>query len=282
MRATLIGLGLLAVLAACDEEKKKDELVSKTADAAPAPVAASAPLRGPDPSAVASASAAPAVPAKPKECAPGPNVVTDDSELEEQLRLKSGKLTAPSGGDPAAKSAPPSPVKVSDLANVKSLDVSKKASLDELDPCIFPKLVNLKHLYLGPGKLRDLKPIAGLVQLESLRASINEVEDLKPLEKLEKLDRLDLGRTHVRDITPVGKLVNLTELALDDTQVTDISPLAACKKLEKLSIKRTNVADVSSLRGLTKLKFLYVGGSAVTNLDSLSNLTARGLKIDSK
>ena len=46
---------------------------------------------------------------------------------------------------------------MSDLGNLKSLDLTKKKELDELDPCIFPKLTGLKHLYLGPGKLRDLE-----------------------------------------------------------------------------------------------------------------------------
>lgn len=254
-----LALLALPLLFACDEEKKKQEILDKTApqdagtmamvDAAlPVPAAPSA-----------------SVAAAPKICPSGPDLVVDDKDLEAELRKKLAK--------------PKDPLKVSDLANIKSLNLTQKQSLDELDPCVLPKLKNLKDLFLGPGKYRDLTPIANLTSLWSLRASISEVEDLKPLEKLTLMDRLDLGRTHVRDISVLANLVNLTELQLDDTQVADLSPLAKDTKLEKVSIKHTNVTDVSPLKNLTALKFLYVEGCAITNLDSLGALTAKGLKI---
>ncbi len=177
---------------------------------------------------------------------------------------------------------PGEPLKMSDLANLKSLDLTKKKELDELDGCIFPKMTGLKFLYLGPGKLRDLKPIANLTRLEALRASINEVEDLKPLEKLTQLDVLDLGRTHVRDITSLAGLVNLTELQLDNTQVSDLKPLEKLKKLKILSIKNTTVTDVSPLKGMTDLKTLNVEGCAISNLDTIQPLIGRGLRVVTK
>lgn len=263
-RTVLLAFALAWSVLACDEDKKKAELLSKTGDsAAPTTMDAAAPLATTTASAAASAE-----PAKPKVCPDGPELKVDDPDMEAELRLKLNK--------------PKDPLKVSDLSNVRSLNLTKKKTLDELDPCILPKLVNLKHLYLPPGKLRDLKPIAGLTQLESLRASITEVEDLKPLEKLVLLDRLDLGRTHIRDLKPLASLVNLTELELDDTQVSDLSPLAKCKKLEKLHIKHTNVTDVSPLKDLTKLKLLSVEGSAITNLDTLQPLVGRGLRVATK
>ena len=265
-RIALAGLAALVgvvVLTACDEDKKKAEILAKTAST-DAGTTGAATVATPTPSASASAEA----PKKDVLCPTGPELTLTDKDLEAELRLKLGK--------------PKDPLKMSDLANVRSLNLTKKQSLDELDPCIIPKLTGLKHLYLGPGKLRDLKPIANLVGLESLRSSINEVEDLKPLEKLVLLDRLDLGRTHVRDIGPLANLVNLTELQLDDTQVSDLAPLAKAKKLEKVSIKHTNVIDVSPLKGLDKLKFLYVEGCAIGNLDTLQPLVGRGLRVVTK
>ena len=265
--AALLLTVLLCSVAGCDEEKKKADILARTASSADAalPVATAAPTPSESASGVASAE-----PSKPKDgvCPPGPELMLTDKDFEAELRLK---LTKPTG-----------PLKTSDLANVRSLNLTKKKSLDELDACLVPKMSGLKHLYLGPGKLRDLKPIANLIGLESLRASINEVDDLKPLEKLVLLDRIDLGRTHVRDLAPLATLVNLTELQLDDTQVADLAPLSKCKKLEKLSIKHTNVIDVSALKGLDKLKFLYVEGCAISNLDTIQPLVARGLRVVTK
>ncbi len=265
-RALLIGLLPVCLLACEDQDKKKAELVAKTAPSAEAKAASSAmPIAPAAPSA-----AAPAKPAK--ECGNGPEVTIDDPDLEAEIRLKLKK----------PKETSPGPLTTKDLANVTSLNVTKKASLDELDPCLFPKLVGLRFLYLPKGSYRDLSPIANLTKLEALRASISEVEDLKPLEKLVMLDQLDLGRTHVRDISALANLVNLTELALDDTQVSDITPLAKLTKLEQLSIKNTLVQDVSPLKDLKKLKSLNVQGTALTNLDVLEPLRARGLKIQNK
>jgi internalin A len=264
---------LLAVLAAaslalaCDEEAKKNEMLAKTQGDAAA-VAPGAP------SASAAPTPAPEAPKKPKECVSGADLVIDDPDLETELRRKLSKL--PKAGEK------PAPLRASELAAVHSVNLTAKASLDALDPCVFPKLTGLQHLYLGKGKLQDLKPIAGLLQLESLRVAYTEVQDLTPLEKLVKLDRVDLGHAHVRDLAPLSNLVNLTELELDGDDVTDLSPLAKCKKLEKLSIKRTTVTDVSPLKDLTKLKYLYIEGSGVTTFDALAPLVARGLKVVTK
>ncbi len=256
---------VLPLLFACDDqEKKKAELLAKTGSSA----SASAPL----PTIAPAASSAPAPAKPPKDCGTGPEIALDDPDLEAEIRLK---LRKPKETSPAALTA-------KDLAAVTSLNVTKKASLDELDPCLFPKLVGLRFLYLPKGTYRDLSPIANLTKLEALRASISEVEDLKPLEKLVMLDQLDLGRTHVRDISVLGNLVNLTELALDDTQVSDLTPLAKLTKLEVLSIKNTLVQDVSALKDLKKLKTLNVQGTALTNLNLLDPLRARGLKIQTK
>ena len=178
----LVAITSLTIVAAfasgCDEDKKKEELLAKGGASASAAAAV------PD-AAMMAASAAPSAtattppPKKDVVCQTGPDLTLTDPDIEAQVRLKLGK--------------PKDPLKMSDLANVKSLDLTKKKDLDELDPCIFPKMTGLKHLYLGPGKLNDLKPISNLIRLESLRASINEVEDLKPLEKMAMLRRLDLA-----------------------------------------------------------------------------------------
>jgi len=266
----ITSLSLVACLAAfasgCDEDKKKEDLLAKAgASASAAPAAVPDAMAA---SAAPSASASAPAPKKDVVCQTGPDLTLTDPDIEAQVRLKLAK--------------PKDPLKMSDLANVKSLDLTKKKELDELDPCIFPKMTGLKHLYLGPGKLNDLKPISNLNRLESLRASINEVEDLKPLEKMANLDVLDLGRTHVRDISSLAVLTNLTELQLDNTQVSDLKPLEKLKKLQKLSIKNTTVTDVSPLKGLTDLKMLNVEGCAISNLDTIQPLIAKGLRIVTK
>jgi internalin A len=244
----------LAVLAACDEEKKPAP--TPAAPTASAPAAPSSPPLSP------SAAAPPAK--KVVECSAGNEVTFADTALEAEVRRKLGK-------DAGALTK-------ADLKQVKSINLTS-APVNELDPCVFPLLTNVKDVYLGQGELEDLSPLASLTSMLTLRASINKVSDVHPLAKLTQMDRLDLGRTLVSDITPIGNMAGLTELQLDDTQVSDLAPLRACTKLEKLSIKRTPVKDLSPLREMKKLRFLYVEGSAVTSTTVLDPLLAGGLRI---
>ena len=213
-------LAVLPLLVACDENKEK-ELVAKVADSAPPPAASAAP-------AAPVASAAPA--RKTYKCGSGPDVdFHGNTALEAEVRKKLAKDAGP--------------VMASELKSIKSINLTQ-ATVDDLDPCVFPLFTGMKDLFLGPGELDDLTPLAGLTQLVSLRISINKVSDLKPLTKLTAMDRLDLGRTAVHDITPISNMAALTELQLDDTQVTDLSPLKSCKNLEKVSIRNTPVRDL--------------------------------------
>ncbi|MFO0664184.1 MAG: leucine-rich repeat domain-containing protein [Polyangiaceae bacterium] len=264
--ATFYGVFIASALVlapGCDEPKK--EAPKPTSSATATTLASTEPVPTVAPTASATA--------KPKKaarvCPEGPNLKTDDAVMEAQLRIKLGKK-------------PGEVIKLSELPNVKSLNLTEEKSIDELDPCIFPKLIGLKFLYLGKGDYDDLTPIAGLTQLETLRASISKVSDLRPLEKMVKLDQLDLGRTQVRDLSVLANFKNLTELQLDETPIADLAPLAECKKLKKVSIKSTAVSDLSPLRGATDLKFLYIGGSAVKDTSALGGLVSRGLKISSE
>lgn len=260
-RASLRGLGLavaglvsLSALVACEEDKEKAP-VTTVKDSAPPAMTATATA------APATAASAPAK--KTITCAPGPDVdFHGNAALEAEVRKKLGKDAGT--------------VKTSDLKAIKSINLTA-GSVDALDPCVFPLLTGMKDLFLGPGELDDLSPIAGLTQLVSLRASINKVSDLRPLEKMTQLDRLDLGRTSVRDVTPLAGLVALTELQLDDTQVSDISPLRTLKNLERLSIRHTPVKDISPLKDAKKLRFLYIEGAPIEDTNALSGNA--GLKL---
>jgi hypothetical protein len=198
-------------------------------------------------------------------CSRGPDVdFRGNTALEAEVRKKLGK----DGGT----------IVQSDLKTIKSINLST-ATVDELDPCIFPLFRGMKDLFLGSGDLDDLSPLAGLTQLVSLRASINHVTDLKPLEKLTQLDRLDLGRTAIHDVAPLAGLTALTELMIDDTQVTDIGPLKSLKNLERLSIRNTPVRDLSPLKDMKKLRFVYIEGAPIDDTTVLNPLVASGLKL---
>jgi internalin A len=246
-------------LAACKDEPK------------PAPATPSA---TPSAASLPSASAKPELevvkpkPAKKLEdCPKGTTVKFDNPDIEQAVRFKLQKTTGR--------------ITKAELGKLSSLNLSQVEGLEELDICLFAHTTGLKELFLGRGQIRDISPLAGLVQLESLRASMNPFSDLTPLAEMNKMDRLDLGLTRVKDLTPLSGLTSLTELQLDDTPVEDVSPLAKLTKLERLSLQRTRVKDFSPLKTLTALKFLYVKDSPgeFDAAGQLASLAQGGLRI---
>lgn len=248
----------------------EDPAPAKTEAHAPAASPAAPPGPKPEP-ALEAAKQPEKVEPKPVEkkavvCPPAPKVGFSDEALEKEVRRKAAK--------------PEGELTLADVRKVRSVDLTRStAEIESLDPCVFPQLTSLHHLYIGRGSISDLTPIKGLTKLEGLRISMNPVSDITPLAGMLQMDRLDLGHTQVRDLTPLKKMTNLTELMLDDTPVDDVAPLAGLAKLERLSLKRTRVSDISPLKSLRKLKFLYVGGAPV---ESSGGVARPGLTISSE
>jgi internalin A len=256
--STALGLG-------CEDPAPAKPEVS-TPVAAPAPKAEPATPAPREVEKVAEKAADQPVVKTPVVCPPAPALLWSDPALEKEVRRKAGKVE----GD----------ITLADVRKVRSVDLTRSGvDIESLDPCIFPLLTSLHHLYIGKGSITDLSPIKTLTKLEGLRISMNPVSDIGPLAGMLQMDRLDLGRTRVRDLTPLKKMNNLTELMLDDTPVDNVTALAGLAKLERLSIKRTRVSDISPLKSLRKLKFLYVGGSPV---ESSGGLARPGLTISSE
>jgi internalin A len=201
---------------------------------------------------------------KPDDCPKVEAVSFSTPEFEEAVRTKLDKRTGA--------------VTRADLGRLKSLNLTQR-KLAERDVCLFPHMKNWKELFLGPGDLDDLGPIAELTKLESLRASMNQVSDLTPLGKMTKLDRVDLAHTQVRDLGPLVGASGLTELLLDNTPVEDVGPLAKLAKLKVLVLKDTRVKDLGPLRELKELKTLDIRGAPVKDTSPVDRLTGRGLKV---
>jgi internalin A len=262
LRTSLAALGLVTLLAACDDPPKPEAGKAASAAAPVAPPPSAAPIAAPVPAPVAPIQP----PKKLSECGKGPNAEFDQPGLEDEVRKK---LQKPDGA-----------ITIADLGKLHSLNLSQAKRTARLDTCTLSHLTNVKDLFLAPGEYDDLSPIAGLTNLESLSAAHSEVKDTSALAKLKKLDRLDLAHTQVADLSTIATLTNLTELTLDDTQITDSAPLAKLTKLEKLGIQHTQIKDAGPLKALKKLKTIYVAGTpADEDAVTLAGVRGNGTKV---
>jgi len=131
---------------------------------------------------------------------------------------------------------------------------------------------NLRVLDLCLLEVRDLTPLAYLVNLTDLRFLENPVRDLAPLATMVNLKRLQLTNTQVDDLTPLASLTKLELLGLRGTQVIDLTPLASLVNLTDLNLWRTQVVNVTPLAKLSKLKELWLGFTQVRDLRPLASL----------
>jgi internalin A len=241
--AGALSLGALACVG-CDEPKEE----VKPAEKAPEPAAAlPAPARAPAP---APAPEEKTPTKKLEDCAKGAKVEFAHPDVEAHIRMKAQK--------------PEGDITTADLGRITSVNFSR-TSLDTLDTCMFAQMKNLKEVFLGPGKVWDLSPLAGLSNLETVRVAGNPVEDLAPLAAMKKMDRIDISDTKVKDISLLANMKKLTEVTLDGTEVEDISALASLPELEMLSIKRTQIKTLAALEDSKKLKQLFIAESAIAS-----------------
>jgi hypothetical protein len=122
------------------------------------------------------------------------------------------------------------------------------------------------------GKVIDLRPLAGLPNLEYLSLAQTDAFDLTPVSSLTNLKTLNLWRAeNIYDLTPIKRLNKLENLYLTHTSVEDLSPLKDLTSLKKIQLPNC-LRDMSSLAGLTKLEEIQFGICEIESYDFLTNL----------
>ena len=161
--------------------------------------------------------------------------------------------------------------------------------------------------------ISSLKPIAGLINLETLDCSNTMVPSLAPLTYLKKLRRLDVHLCTISNLAQISELKNLTyldvsqnhglysiagvekiaqlaEFNCSDTYIDDLTPLASLKMIETLNISNTKVTTLRPLQFVrslieidcSKTKISAASLDYFTSHFKLKFLRGRDLDIDQK
>ena len=122
------------------------------------------------------------------------------------------------------------PIALSEMATLTRLE-ARNANISDLTGLEFA--TNLQSLYLGYGEtgnsnaVKDLSPLADLIQLISLDLAGNSISDISAVTGLTNLTWLHFWGNSISDISPVAGLTKLTDLYLGNNNISDISPLVA-------------------------------------------------------
>ena len=162
-------------------------------------------------------------------------------------------------------------------ASITQADMNRLTDLDVQDQGIanltgLEFASNLISLVISNSPITDLRPIAGLAQLERLYMWSIPRLDITPLANLTSLRTLAIASCDIIDISPLIVLAQLTDLNLRYNRIIDITPLANLTHLETLRLNGNRITDVTALAGLTNLEFLEIQHNQITDHSPLDAL----------
>ena len=127
---------------------------------------------------------------------------------------------------------------------------------------------NLEHLYISDFDEKDLSVISTLTNLKSLSITRSKIKSLKGIEKLINLEYLSLGA--VRSLVDISDIVACKKLKRIDFDICwklqDFSPIGELKEMEILELQDCkSLASIKFVEQLPKLKRLIALGTTVIN-----------------
>jgi Leucine Rich repeats (2 copies)/Leucine Rich repeat len=139
------------------------------------------------------------------------------------------------------------------------------------DLSLISGLTAIDTLVFVEAGISDLKPMASLKNLRSLRLEKNSIEDLSPLANLQKLESLQIGDNHITDLRPISGLKKLKTLSCSNNKISDISPLKELKELNDLDVTGNIVADLTVIAELS-IRTLRLNRNGITDVTALRQM----------
>lgn len=157
-------------------------------------------------------------------------------------------------------------VTVSPLENLTGLiylDLSNN-TVRNLQP--LAGMINLQELYLRQNAVVDLTALSGLGALRTLDVSHNSVASLSPILNLTSLTRLDASTNLLTDLNNINALSSLSCLYVSGNSISDPTYLGECTTLTELDISNNAFGDITALQTLTRLVTLNFSFNQVTDI----------------
>ena len=115
---------------------------------------------------------------------------------------------------------------------------------------------NFNIIYLNSNKIKEIKNISYLINLEELYLQGNRIQIIEDLPW--KLKKLDISYNYITNIDNISKNENLEFINLEVNYITKIFPLLNLKKLKEINCSNNLISILSEqeLSSFNKLKFL--------------------------
>ena len=121
-------------------------------------------------------------------------------------------------------------------------------------------------------KIKSLKGISCLKNLESIDVNGHEIESLEGIENLDQLVNIDVGNNNIKSLEPLRNMEGLTRLRLEDNQIENLEPLSGLENLSYLNIRNNNVSSVDALKNNIELESFHATDNNITSFEALVDL----------
>jgi len=156
------------------------------------------------------------------------------------------------------------------MEQINTLVIQEDKGITSLDG--MEQFKNLKVLWIQNNSIKDLKPIAGLIKLNSLVLSNNNIESIEALQDLIELQTLDIRDNRITDIRSLNKLNKLERLNISNNNISDIGSLEGKTELKSFeSYGNSEIEDISTLKDSLKLEFLVIVDSKIKDIRVLED-----------
>lgn len=153
---------------------------------------------------------------------------------------------------------------------LKNLDLSfnKIKNIKNID-----KLVNLENLYFVQNKIKEIKNLETLKKLKNLELGGNKIEEISnTMNQLPAVEQLWLGKNKIPRLENLSNLLNLRVLSIQSNRITKIEGLDKLVNLEELYLSHNGISKIEGLENNTKLQVLDITSNRISKLENLSHL----------
>ncbi len=161
---------------------------------------------------------------------------------------------------------------VASLSGIENFSELERLWLDDSnlrDISPIAKLVDLNTFDISWGSqgVTDISALAELEKLQWLDTEGQPIADFSPLATLSRIEYLQIGGSRLSDLSQLGDKPSLTHLQINDSLVREIADLAFAPKLETLYAWNLQLKTMPSLEGLSSLRNLHLSSNQLTQIE---------------
>jgi Leucine-rich repeat (LRR) protein len=132
-------------------------------------------------------------------------------------------------------------------------------------------LKNLNFLHLSNCKVSDISELAKLPKLQTVWLDRNNIEDISALKCLKGLESVNLSRNRIKDISSLVGKTKLSELYLSNNMIEQVPSLKESVNLRRLDLGNNPINDVSQLQNFNNLIDIGLHNTQLKNITFLKN-----------